>query len=163
MAAIAAVVVLANAPSLLALSSSNPLEYRSGLATSVTPGRLPGERAIDPNDGYVSQALGRRAALDWIHLRVPWWNPYEGTGAPLAGELQSGAFFPPTLLTLLPHGQLYEHVLLEILAGLCTYLLLRRLALGRWASAAGGIAFGLNGTFGGLAHAPVHTGAVVPA
>jgi len=163
MAAIAAVVALANAPSLLAFSSSNPLEYRSGLASSVTPGRLPGERAIDPNDGYVSQALGHRAALDWIHLRVPWWNPYEGTGAPLAGEMQSGAFFPPTLLVLLPNGQLYEHVLLEILAGLCTYLLLRRLALGRWASAAGGIAFALNGTFAWLAHAPVNPVPFLPA
>jgi hypothetical protein len=163
MLAIAAVVLLANAPSLLAFSSSNPLEYRSGLAAGVAPGPLPGERAIDPNDGYVSQALGRRAALDWIHLRVPWWNPYEGTGAPLAGELQSGAFFPPTLLMLLPNGQLYEHVLLEILAGLCTYLLLRRLALGRWASAAGGIAFALNGTFAWFAHAPVNPVAFLPA
>src|SRR5262249_39195211 len=163
MAAIAAAVVLANAPSLLAFSSSNPLEYRSGLASSVTPGRLPGERAIDPNDGYVSQALGHRAALDWIHLRVPWWNPYEGTGAPLAGEMQSGAFFPPTLLMLVPNGLLYEHVLLEILAGLCTYLLLRRLALGRWASAAGGIAFALNGTFAWLAHAPVNPVPFLPA
>jgi hypothetical protein len=163
MLAIAAVVVLANAPSLLAFSSSNPLEYRSGLVGSVTPGLLPGERAIDPNDGYVSQALGRRAALDWIHLRVPWWNPYEGTGAPLAGEMQSGAFFPPTLLMLLPDGQLYEHVLLEILAGLCTYLLLRRLSLGCWASAAGGIAFALNGTFAWFAHAPVNPVPFLPA
>jgi hypothetical protein len=163
MLAITAVVVLANGPSLLAFSSSNPLGYRSGLASSVTPGPLPGERAIDPNDGYVSQALGHRAALDWIHLQVPWWNPYEGTGAPLAGEMQSGAFFPPTLLTLLPNGQLYEHVLLEILAGLCTYLLLRRLALGRWASAAGGIAFALNGTFAWLAHAPVNPVPFLPA
>jgi hypothetical protein len=163
MLAIAAVVVLANAPSLLAFSSSSPLGPRSGIVSSVTPGPLPGERAIDPNDGYVSQALGRRAALDWADLHVPWWNPYEGTGAPLAGELQSGAFFPPTLLTLLPNGLLYEHVLLEILAGLCTYLLLRRLSLGRWASAAGGIAFALNGTFAWFAHAPVNPVAFLPA
>ena len=161
--AIAAVVALANAPSLLAFASSNPLGPRSGLMSSATPGPLPGERAIDPNDGYVSQALGHRAALDWAHLRVPWWNPYEGTGAPLAGELQSGAFFPPTLLILLPNGLLYEHVLLEFLAGLCTYLLLRRLLLTRWASAAGGLAFALNGTFAWFAHAPVNPVAFLPA
>jgi hypothetical protein len=152
-----------NAPSLLAFSSSNPLDYRSGLASRVTPGPLPGERAIDPNDGYVSQALGHRAALDWVHLRVPWWNPYEGTGTPLAGGMQSGAFFPPTLLALLPNGPLYEHVLLEILAGFCTYLLLRRLALGRWASAAAGAAFALNGTFAWFAHAPVNPVPFLPA
>src|SRR5947208_232511 len=50
MLAIAAVVAVANAPSLLAFSSSNPLGPRSGLVSSVTPGPLPGERAIDPND-----------------------------------------------------------------------------------------------------------------
>ena len=49
MLAIAAVVVVANAPSLLAFASSNPLDYRSGLASSVTPGPLTGERAVDPN------------------------------------------------------------------------------------------------------------------
>jgi len=107
MLAIAAVVVLANAPSLLMFSNANPLLTRSGLASSVTAGPLPGERAIDPNDGYTAQALGHRAALDWSHLQVPWWNPYEGTGAPLAGELQSAAFFPPTMLMLLANGQLY--------------------------------------------------------
>ena len=46
----------------------------------------------------VSQALGHRAALDWTHLRVPWWNPYEGTGMPLAGEMQSGALSPRAAL-----------------------------------------------------------------
>src|SRR5262245_19537927 len=89
--AIAAVVLVANSPSLLGLSDPNPLGPRSGLVSSVTPGPLPGERAIDPNDGFTSQALGRRAALDWLHLHVPWWNPYEGTGAPLAAEMQSAA------------------------------------------------------------------------
>src|SRR3954451_21443225 len=136
MLAVTAAVVVANAPSLLATSNPNPLGPRSELVSSLTPGRLPGERAIDPNDGFTSQALGHRAALDWLHLRVPWWNPYEGTGAPLAGELQSAAFFPPTLLTAFANGQLYEHLLLEIVAGLSTYLLLRRLAIGRSASVA---------------------------
>lgn len=163
MLAIAAVVVLANAPSLLTFSNANPLVTRSGLASSVTAGPLPGQRAIDPNDGYTAQALGHRAALDWSRLQVPWWNPYEGTGAPLAGELQSAAFFPPTLLMLLANGQLYEHVLLEILTGLFTYLLLRRLSLGRWASATGAIAFALNGTFAWFSHAPVNPVAFLPA
>src|SRR5262249_47295650 len=121
---ITAAVLLANLPFLIGVADANPLGTRSGLAASVSPGPLPGERAADPNDGFVSQALGHRAALDVLHLRSPWWNPYEGTGAPLAGEMQSAALFPPTLLTALPNGQLYEHVLLEVLAGICTFLLL---------------------------------------
>jgi hypothetical protein len=163
MVAITAAIVVANTPSLLALSNPNPLGPRSQLVRSVEPGRLPGERAADPNDGFTSQALGHRAALDWFHLRLPWWNPYEGTGAPLAGELQSAALFPPTLLTAFSNGQLYEHALLELVAALSTYLLLRRISVGRCASAAAAIAFGLNGTFAWLAHAPVNPVAFLPA
>lgn len=160
--AIAAAVLLANLPYLIGAADANPLGTRSGLATSVSAGLLPGERAADPNDGFISQALGHRAALDVLHLRAPWWNPYEGTGAPLAGEMQSAALFPPTLLTALSNGQLYEHMLLEVLAGISTYLLLRRLALARWPSAAAGIAFALNGTFAWLSHAPVNPVAFLP-
>jgi hypothetical protein len=97
-----------------------------------------------------------------LHLRLPWWNPYEGTGVPLAGELQSAALFPPTLLTVLSNGQIYEHVLLEIVAGLSTYLLLRRVLLRRLPSAAGAIAFALSGTFAWLANAPVNPVAFLP-
>ena len=40
----------------------------------------------------------------------------------------------------LGNGLLYEHVLLEIVAGLSTYALLRRLGVGRIAATAGGTA-----------------------
>src|SRR5205085_11322488 len=50
-----------------------------------------------------------------------------------------------------------------IIAGLSTFLLLRRLSLGRWASGAGAIAFALNGTFAWLSHAPVNPVALLPA
>jgi hypothetical protein len=160
--AIAAVVLLANLPYLAGAANADPLGSRSGLASVVHAGPLPGERSLDPNDGFTSQALGHRAALDVLELKEPWWNPYEGTGAPLAGEMQSAALFPPTLLTALSNGQLYEHMLLELVAGMCTYLLLRRLVLARWASVAGGIAFALDGTFAWLSHAPVNAVAFLP-
>ena len=76
--------------------------------------------------------------------------------APARGRVQSAALFPPTLLTLVSNGQLYEHMLLEILAGIATYLLLRRISIDRWAAAAAGIAFALNGTFAWLWHATVN-------
>lgn len=161
LAAIAAVVVVANGIYLLGVSDPNPLGPRSGLSVSA-PVRLPGQPTIDPNSGFVSQALSHRAALDLVHLRLPWWDPYQGTGAPLAGEMQSAALFPPTLLTLLSNGQLYERILLEFLAGAATYLLLRRLRLSRWASGAGGAAFALNGTFAWFSHAPINPVAFLP-
>jgi hypothetical protein len=75
---------------------------------------------------------------------------------PLLGETQAGALFPPTLLTALSDGQLYEHMLLELIAGICTYLLLRRILVTRWAASACAVAFALNGTFAWFAHAAVN-------
>jgi Bacterial membrane protein YfhO len=169
--AIAGTVLLANFLYLSGLFDPNPLGRMSGigifsglfdpnpLATwrdVSTPGVLVGLPTIDPSNGQASQALGHLAALDWVHLRLPWWNPYEGTGAPLAGEMQSAALFPFTILLLIGNGQLYEHLLLELVAGISTYYLLRRLSVGRWASAAGAVAFALNGTFAWYTHAPVN-------
>lgn len=154
--AITVAVLLANLPYLLGFFHPNPLGYRSGLTVSITHGLLSGKPTIDPSAGFTSQALGHLAALDLLHLRLPWWNPYEGTGMPLLGETQSAALFPPTLLTAFANGQLYEHVLLELIAGLCTYLLLRRLAVTRPAAAAGAIAFALNGKFAWFADAGVN-------
>ena len=160
--AIVGAVVVAHLPYLLDFFDPNPLGPRSGLVSAIVAGRLGGSPTIDPNNGFVSQALSHRAALDLVHLHLPWWNPYEGTGAPLLGEMQSAALFPPTLLTLLSNGQLYEHMLLEIVAGIATYLLLRRLSIHRWVSAAAGIAFALNGTFAWLSHATVNPVAFLP-
>ena len=162
MVAIAVAVIVAYLPYLLGVFEANPLGPRSGLAYSVLTGPLGGSQTIDPNNGFISQALSHRAMLDLVHLHLPWWNPYEGTGAPLAGEMQSAALFPPTLLTLISNGQMYEHMLLEILAGIATFLLLRRLSVNRWAAAAAGVAFALNGTFAWLSHATVNPIAFLP-
>jgi hypothetical protein len=159
---IAAVVLVANLPFLSGEFTANPLGPRASLVTSFGDGLTGGQPTLDPNNGFVSQALGHRAALDLSHLSLPWWNPYEGAGAPLAGEMQSAALFPPTLLTLFGNGQLYEHILFELVAGLATFALLRRLGVSRWAATAGGIAFGLNGTFAWFTHAPVNPVALLP-
>lgn len=160
--AIAAAVLLANLPYLLDFSDPNPLGPRSGLLASVIPGPASGQPTIDPNNGFISQAVSHRAAVELLHLHLPWWNPYEGTGAPLAGELQAAALFVPTLLTAFGNGQLYEHILLELIAGFSTYALLRRLSLGQIVAVAGGIAFALNGTFAWLSHATVNPVAFLP-
>ena len=162
MLAVAAAVLLANLPYLLGLLDPNPLGPRGSLLSSVMPGPARGQPTIDPNNGFISQALSHRAMLDWLHLRVPWWNPYEATGTPLAGEMQSAALFPPTIMTLFSNGQLYEHMLLELVAGLSTYLLVRRIGVNRWAGAAAAIAFALNGTFAWFSHATVNPVALLP-
>ena len=155
-------VLAANLPYLLGVLDPNPLGPRSGLLSGLTLGPLRGQPTIDPNVGFISQAAGHRAALDWLHLRVPWWNPYEGTGTPLVAEMQSAALFPLTIFTALSNGQLYEHICLEIVAGASTYLLLRRIGIRRWVSVAAGVAFALNGTFAWLSHATVNPVAFLP-
>lgn len=155
-------VLLANLLSLLGVFDANPLGPRSGLIAAVTPGPLPGQPTIDPNVGFISQAVGHRAVIDLLHGQLPWWDPFEGTGAPLAGGLQAAAFFPLTLLTWFSNGLIWEHVLLECLSGVATYLLLRRLVVGRIAATAAGVAFALNGTFSWFAHATVNPIAFLP-
>jgi hypothetical protein len=160
--AIAAAVIVANLPALLGIVDINPLDLRSELGQILVPGLLGGRTTVDPSNGFTSQAIGHLAALDLLHLHLPWWNPYEGTGMPLAGETQAAALFPPTLLLALSNGQLYEHVLLELVAGICTYRLLRRVELTRWAALAAGVAFALNGKSAWFADAGVNPLAFLP-
>lgn len=155
-------VVVANALYLFGIFDPNPVNTDSGLGVVSKGGLFPGLAYIDPNNGFSSQALGHLAALDWLHGHVPWWNPFEGIGVPLAGEMQSAALFPLTLLLALSTGQVYFHMTLEVIAGLSTYFLLRRLVSSPVPATVGGIAFALNGTFSWFAHATVNPVAFLP-
>ncbi len=154
-------VVLANGAAVAHVVTTNPLVVNAWLVPP-THGLLPGVPYIDPNAGYTTQALGHLAALDWLHGHIPWWNPFEGVGAPLAGEMQSGAFFPPTLLLAFHQGMLLLQLFLEIVTGWSTYFLVRRLGVGRSFATAAGVAFGLCGTYAWLAHAPIRPVALLP-
>src|SRR6185437_7685315 len=139
----------------LGLVHANALGYTAGLGTP-TPGLVPGLPTIDPNIGFTAQALGTQAARQWFAGQIPWWNPYEGVGMPLAGEMQSAAFFPLTLLLIAPFGQTVFHVCLQIIAGVSTYYLLRQLRLARTAALTGAVLFEFNGVFAWLANAVVN-------
>jgi hypothetical protein len=154
--------VLVALPEIAGWLDSDPLLYSAAISSAAQPGILHGYPTIDPNAGFQTQALGYRAMRDWLEGTVPWWNPYSGIGLPLAGEYQPAAFFPLTLVLLLPHGMLWERVLLQVLAGWGTYFLLRRLAIGRAASCIGAILFAFNGTFAWLSHGPSQAAAFLP-
>jgi hypothetical protein len=161
LALILGAVALANGPGLVHLVTTNPLALNAALAPAQS-GWLPGLPFIDGNAGFTTQALGHLAASDWLHGHIPWWNPYEGVGSPLAGEMQSGAFFPLTVLLLFHQGLLIMQLVLEVMSGWSTYFLIRRLGVGRSLATAGGVAFGLCGTFAWLAHAPIRPAALLP-
>lgn len=159
---ILAAVVAANLLPLLHLVVTDPLLTRSGLGIVTQGHLLNGQYTLDPNDGFTALTLEHRAALDWIHGRVPLWVPQEGTGAPLMAEGQSAAFFPLSLLTLLPQGLLLQHMLCELIAGFATYGLGRALGFRRGIATTLGVLFALNGTFAWLANAVVNPVCFLP-
>jgi hypothetical protein len=162
LAIIGLAILAVNMPALLHIITTSPVQLYADLQTGPSHQALPGYPIIDPNAGYITLSIGHLAASDWLHGHVPWWNPYEGLGSPLAGEMQAAAFFPPVLLLQNALGFVVFHVLLELAAGDATYFLLRRLDLGRAASTAGGVAFGFCGTLAWFEHATANPVAFLP-
>jgi len=107
----------------------------------------------DPNVYETAYTLASRSASQLAHGHLPWWNPFEGLGAPLIGELQSGGLFPFTLFYLFHDGALIFHLSLEVVAGVATYWLLRELRCNPLIAAIGGMLFATNGTYAWLANA----------
>ena len=162
--AVLASVLLAHWPEVSGWLSSDPMMFVARVAAVPAESVLPGAPGWnDPNVGQTIQALGGLAAEQWLHGRLPWWNPYSGVGLPLAAELQNGAWFLPfVLLEHFANGPFWEKVCLQALAAFGCFALLRQLQLGRLPAAMGGICFGLNGTFAWMGAAPIMPIAFLP-
>ena len=155
-------VVLANSLILTKVVDENPINWLSGLATKASAAYLPGQNTIDPSVGWITQALGHFAATSILHGHVPWWNPYEGLGAPLVGEQGSAALFPLTLLQTFANGHTYMVMALEFIAGVSTYFFVRRFTLFRLGAFAAALAFSVNGTYAWLSHATINPVCFLP-
>jgi hypothetical protein len=154
-------VFLGNFIFLSGLEIDNPITWTAGIShflCHVTCGRP----MIDPNVGYITQAMGHRSALDLLHGHLPWWNYFEGLGQPLAGEMQAASLFPLTLLFALSSGLLWFHICLEVIAGVSTYFLARRLSIPIVFATCAGMLFALNGTFAWLGNAVLNPVAFLP-
>ena len=160
-ALIVLVVLLGNVMYVARLANSNPISWTAGIShhlCRITCGRP----AIDPNVGFITQALGHQAAQDLLHGHWPWWNYYQGLGQPLAGEMQSAALFPLTLLFASSSGLMWFHIALEVIAGASTYFLARRLSLPVMFATVAGMLFALNGTYAWLGNAVLNPVAFLP-
>ncbi|HLK46415.1 MAG TPA: hypothetical protein VKT18_10515, partial [Acidimicrobiales bacterium] len=142
-------------------SRYNPYAVYSGLG-NVPFRSLKTLPTTDPNIYATAYTLGVRAATMLVHGHLPWWNPFEGMGAPLAGELQSGAFFPFTPLLLVHDGSLIFHLALELVAGVATYWLLRELRCNPVVATLGAMLYATNGTFAWLGNAAVNPVCFLP-
>ncbi len=141
---------------------TSPIYTHSGLGIGIGPRLLPGVPTIDPNIAITSFALGLRAAQDVVAGHLPLWNHYQGFGAPLLGEMQSAALFPPTLLLLLPSGQALEHIFLQWVGGVGAYLFFRRFGLSTAAAVVGAVLYEFNGVFATLRNAAFNPVAFLP-
>jgi hypothetical protein len=140
--------ILVNFPTFFGWWSVNPIHFFSGIESFNGEQILRGYPRIDPSSGFVSQALGKEAAQEWLSGRIPWWNDYSGVGRPLAAEMSPGAFFLPfVLLNHFRDGLLYIEAILQILGGLGTYCLLRKMRLTQLAAFTGAILYEFSGTF----------------
>ncbi len=90
-----------------------------------------------------------RLAVEYYHAgQLPLWNSLVGSGAPLAANLQTGAFYPLNFLYLLlptENAMGCTAILHVILAGLFMYAYLRTMKLSVLAALSGALAFELNG------------------
>jgi hypothetical protein len=155
------VVLAGNGMYVFRLANNDPISWTAGISHKlcrITCGRP----AIDPNLGFITQALGHTAAMDILHGHFPWWNSFEGLGQPLLGEMQSAAFLPLTLFFALPSGLVWFHISLELIAGFSTYFLARRLSLPVFFATFAGMLFALNGTYAWLGNAVLNPVAFLP-
>jgi hypothetical protein len=160
-AVIVLVVMAGNTLAWTGLVNLSPMANLTDLTTTVC--HLTCGRAwIDPDVGTITQPLGHLAAMDLLHLHIPWWNPFEGLGTPLAGEMQSAALFPLVVLLALPGGLVWFHISLELIAGIATYFLARRLGASTVIAVAGGGLFALNGTFAWIGNSVMNPVAFLP-
>jgi len=142
--------ILLNSAELLNFFKADPVLRYSYLQSSAIPGPVNIHASFDPSIGTVFQPLGRRAADELLNGRLPWWNSDQGIGAPLAGQMSPGAFYPFILLEALQNGQTVLDVFVQIMAGVFTLMLASRLKLGLFAATVAAISFEANGTFAWL-------------
>ncbi|HKZ86480.1 MAG TPA: YfhO family protein [Anaerolineae bacterium] len=88
------------------------------------------------------------AAEMWRSGEAPLWNPLLGNGAPLAANLQTGAFDPLNFLYLLAPAEIamgYTAAMHLVLAGLFMYAYARSIGLRPFSALIAAIAFQLSG------------------
>lgn len=160
---IISIVIIANSLFLFGFFKGNPFDQFSGAITFTHEGVFGLYSTIDPNSAYTTQALGHLSAKTILDGHLPWWNLYEQIGAPLAGEMQAASLFLPfIILMLFTWGFVLFHIILELIAGLSTYYLLKKLKCSEIPSLIGGILFSLNGSFSWFGSANVNPIAFLP-
>ncbi|GBR05281.1 hypothetical protein [Acetobacter oeni] len=111
---------------------------------------------VDANAGATTEALGTRAARQWLSGHIPWWDSYSGMGMPLAAEMQNSALFLPFILLLIfKNGLLYLKISVQIATGLAMFGLAREMRLTLLAATLAAVLDEFSGTLAWFAHGPI--------
>ncbi|MCX8009050.1 MAG: YfhO family protein, partial [Patescibacteria group bacterium] len=113
-------------------------------------------------DPIRQQIPWRKIGIDELKQgRIPWWNPYSFSGAPLLGNIQSGLLYPLNVLFFLfPFPLAWSLLIISqpLLAGIFLYLYLSSKKLDPWACLLASIAWAFSGfsvawlTWGTIVH-----------
>ncbi len=80
-------------------------------------------------------------------LEIPFWNPYNFSGAPLLANFQSSVFYPPGIIYLFPNMPLAWSILVilqPILSFYSTYLYMRKLKISKEGSLLSALSYGFS-------------------
>ncbi len=122
-----------------------------GTPTGACTRHAPGDPRVDPYAGsWALDPWGQVVHRELSNGEVPLWNPYQGIGMPLAGNMQSSVFDPllavfhihPTLLV-----QDLSFLVALLLVGLGGYAAARSMRLSPLAATVAGSVYGLSGWF----------------
>lgn len=113
-------------------------------------------------DPVRQQIPWRKIAIDqWKEGKIPRWNPYTVSGAPLAANIQAAVFYPFNIVFFLfdfPMAWTILIILEPLLAGILLFLYLRHLGLTPLACLLGALAWSFSGfsiawlTWGTMVH-----------
>ncbi|MBL8898807.1 MAG: glycosyltransferase [Planctomycetes bacterium] len=140
-----------------AASMPNAVHLRAGI--DGTPlAEVPRHPTMDLVSAFIDEPLAVEMGRQIQDGGTPLWNPWNGAGAPLLGNMQSAPFSPFRwpILALPRNPQVYDLCLLLrfFVAGLGAFLFFRARAASVAASFAGAAGFGLCGYF--VLHASMH-------
>lgn len=111
----------------------------------------PGDPRVDRGaSAWQNEPSGHLIHQTIFSGEAPLWNPYEGNGMPLAGDMPTGAFDPVALAYRLHPTPLTQDLAILgglILTGVAAYWCARRFRLGVLAAVVSASVYGLSGWF----------------
>ncbi|HEY4475822.1 MAG TPA: hypothetical protein VJB92_03850 [Candidatus Paceibacterota bacterium] len=150
---LAAALIVAFAPVIFTgktLVSSNFHPIGPAPANSASLGRLPlNTWSVDISNAYLGKPVNVLAGKLWRSGEAPLWNPYQGTGVPIAAQTYWSTFFPLQILEDIAPYWLWDFfILLRFwLAGVFVFLFLREIKTPWLGALFGALAYMFSGSF----------------